>query len=64
MPKLLTVAEVAEYLRLSPSAIYVQRHRGENPGALAIAVSRRRLLFRAEDIERWLDQQQAAQAPL
>lgn len=60
MQPLLTVHEASEYLRTSPGAIYTQRHRGENPGALAIKVGKK-LLFRPADIEQYLDEQRAAQ---
>ncbi len=52
---LLTVQETAEYLRLTPSALYMQRHRGEKPGALGIRVGRK-LLFRSSDIDRFLEE--------
>lgn len=51
---LLTVQETAEYLRLTPGALYMQRHRGEKPGALGIRVGRK-LLFRPSDIDQFLD---------
>lgn len=52
---LLTVRETAEYLRLTPGALYMQRHRGEKPGALGIRVGRK-ILFRPTDIDRFLDE--------
>ena len=46
MPEpLLTLKEAADYLRLTPSALYAQRHRGEKPGALGIRVGRK-VLYR------------------
>ena len=59
MPELLTVQETAEYLRLSPSALYAQRHRGDAPGALSVRVGRK-ILWRRDDIDRWFDEQQSA----
>jgi hypothetical protein len=53
--RLLTLKETAEYLRLSPGALYTQRYRGEKPGALGIRVGRR-LLFRPSDIDQFLDE--------
>ena len=53
---LLTIPEAAEYLRLTPGALYTQRHRNEGPGALAIKVGKK-LVFRPEDIEEYLDEQ-------
>jgi hypothetical protein len=52
---LLTLREAAEYLRLTPSALYTQRHRGEKPGALGIRVGRK-ILYRPSDINRFLDE--------
>jgi hypothetical protein len=59
MPEpLLTLKEAADYLRLTPSALYAQRHRGEKPGALGIRVGRK-VLYRPSDIERFLDERLA-----
>jgi hypothetical protein len=55
---LLTLREAADYLRLTPSALYTQRHRGEKPGALGIRVGRK-ILYRPADINRFLDEQLA-----
>lgn len=52
---LLTIQEVAEYLRLTPNALYTQRHRGEKPGVLGIRVGRK-LLFRPSDLDRFLEE--------
>ena len=42
MPEpLLTLKEAADYLRLTPAALYTQRHRGHKPGALGIRVGRK-----------------------
>lgn len=53
--QLLTVQETADYLRLTPGALYTQRYRGEKPGALGIRVGRK-ILFRPSDIDRFLDE--------
>ena len=53
--RLLTLRETAEYLRLTPGALYTQRYRGEKPGALGIRVGRK-LLFRPSDIDQFLDE--------
>jgi excisionase family DNA binding protein len=59
MPEpLLTVKEVADYLRLTPGALYVQRHRGKLPGALGIRVGKK-LLYRTSDIDHFLDERLA-----
>ena len=56
MPEqLLTLQEAADYLRLTPSALYTQRHRGEKPGALGIRVGKK-VLYRPSDIDRFLDE--------
>lgn len=52
---LLTLKETAEYLRLTPGALYMQRYRGEKPGALGIRVGRK-ILYRPSDIDRFLDE--------
>ena len=53
--QLLTLEETAEYLRLTPGALYTQRYRREEPGALGIRVGRK-VLFRPSDIDRFLDE--------
>lgn len=53
---LLTLTEAADYLRLTPNAMYSQRHRGEKPGTLGIRVGRK-VLYRLSDIDRFLNDQ-------
>jgi hypothetical protein len=53
--QLLTLEETAEYLRLTPGALYTQRYRREKPGVLGIRVGRR-VLFRPSDIDGFLDE--------
>ena len=56
MPEpLLTLKEAADYLRLTPAALYTQRHRGDKPGALGIRVGRK-ILYRPSDINEYLDE--------
>ena len=55
---LLTLQEAADYLRLTPSALYSQRYKGENPGALGIRVGKK-VLYRPADINRFLEDQLA-----
>ena len=55
MPQFLTVEEVAAMLRATPSAIYTQRYRGEEPGSLGFRIGRR-ILFRWSDLERFLSE--------
>ncbi len=52
MDRLLGTAEVAELLGVTPEALRVWRHRGEGPRAFKYA---RRVMYRAEDVERWLE---------
>ncbi|MEX1038118.1 MAG: helix-turn-helix domain-containing protein [Acidimicrobiia bacterium] len=56
--RLLTLKEAADYLRLTPGALYSQRYRGEKPGALGIRVGKK-LLYRPSDIDRFLDERLA-----
>jgi hypothetical protein len=59
MPEpLLTLKEAANYLRLTPSALYTQRYRGEKPGELGIRVGKR-VLYRPSDIDRFLNERLA-----
>lgn len=59
-PLLINISEAAEYLRLSPTALYNQRHRGQAPGALFIKVGRK-LVARQADLDSWLDARVEAQ---
>jgi hypothetical protein len=64
MPEpLLTLKEAADYLRLTPAALYTQRHRGHKPGALGIRVGRK-ILYRPSDINRYLDELLAEAEPV
>jgi hypothetical protein len=49
-----TLAEVAEYLRLTPASLYTQRARNENPGSLGFKVGRK-IVFRQTDLVAYLD---------
>jgi hypothetical protein len=55
LERLLTLRETAEYLRLTPGALYTQRYRREKPGALGIRVGRK-ILYRPSDIDRFLEE--------
>lgn len=52
--RVLTLNEAADYLRLTPGALYAQRYRSENPGALGIRVGRK-IIYRMTDIDNYLD---------
>ena len=58
--RLATAQEVANYLNTTRGALRTQRHRGSAPGKLGIVIGRN-LCFRAEDIDRWLEEQAQAQ---
>ena len=51
--KLLTERELAELLSLSPDTLRRMRRAGEIP---YVAISRRRIGYRPEEIERWLQE--------
>ena len=57
-PEYLTVEELAELLRVSPSAIHTQRLRGEVPGCLGVKLGRR-VFFRRQDLDAHFDAEQA-----
>lgn len=52
----LNTKEVADMFRVSVETIHMQRHRGQEPGALGFKAGKR-VLFRPEDIEAWIDAQ-------
>ena len=53
LPHLLTMAEVAVVLRISPKATYAMIARGQLPGVVRIG---RRVLVHADELVDWLDQ--------
>jgi excisionase family DNA binding protein len=52
--RLLSIDEVAEYLKLSRATLYNQKQTGSEPGSLGFNIGNR-VRFRAEDIEAWLE---------
>ena len=60
MTRLLTSEEVAERYRVTPSALWTQRHRGEAPGSLGMRLGRR-LLWDPEDLRAYEQQRKEQQ---
>ena len=56
LPLLLNVAEVADILRTTPTAVYAMVERGQLPGVTRLG---RRVLVRSADLLDWLDQKRA-----
>ncbi len=56
LPFLLTVADVAALLRTTPKAIYIMVERHQVEGVVRIG---KRLLFRRDDVLRWLAEKHA-----
>lgn len=59
MPEYLTVDEVATLTRLSPSTVRWYRQVGKGPKSFKIG---RRVAYRRDDVEAWLDEQYAKAA--
>ena len=57
LPSLLTVDEVAVLLRTSSKSVYAMVERGQLPGLIRVG---RRLLFRRDDLLRWLGESRAS----
>lgn len=60
-PIYLTAEEVASMYRLTVSALYTQRHRGEAPGSLGAKVGRK-LLWRQSELDAWFDRTREEEA--
>jgi len=56
MPTLLTVDEVADLLRTTRTAVYALVARAQVPGVTRLG---RRILIRADELVKWLDQNRA-----
>ncbi len=56
LPRFLTADETADLLRTTRTAVYAMVGRGQLPGITRIG---RRVLFRAEALLHWLDQNRA-----
>ena len=55
--RLLTTAEVAAYLRVTPTALRRWRQRGAGPPAYVLGNTAR---YRVEDLEAWLESQRSS----
>lgn len=58
MGVILTVAETCDRLRITPQKLYQLRYR--NLGPRATRIGKRGIVFREEEIERWLNKQTEA----
>jgi excisionase family DNA binding protein len=57
LPKLLSPAELGEYLGVPVQTVYAWRDKGTGPRALKVG---KHLRYRTSDVEIWLDQQAAS----
>jgi excisionase family DNA binding protein len=57
LPDLMSIAELADYLGVPVSTVYLWRSRGEGPSGFKIG---KRVRYRAADVVKWLNEQQAA----
>lgn len=60
MDRLLNISEVAEVTRLSENTLRWLRHTGSGPRSGKLG---RRLMYREQDVQTWIDQQFEATAP-
>jgi excisionase family DNA binding protein len=58
---LMTLLEVAAYLRVPVATLRYWRHLGRGPAGFRLG---RRVMYRREDVERWIGERQQAQAPI
>lgn len=56
-PRLLTIEEVSDWTRLPVATLRFKRSRGEGPPSLKLG---RRVLYRYEAVEAWIESQAAA----
>lgn len=54
----MTTAELAVHARTTPATVRYWRHKGTGPAALKVG---RRVLYRVQDVEAWLDSLRAAE---
>jgi hypothetical protein len=59
--QLLTIPDLARFLRVTEHAIHMQRLRRQKPGSLGFRVGAK-VLFRPEQVREWLEETQAEQA--
>lgn len=60
MQRYLTTVEVATLCRTSPETVRYWRHVGRGPVSFRLG---RKVLYAADDVEQWLEQARAADAP-
>lgn len=56
----LGIEETARLFGTSPVALYTQRARGQNPGALGVRIGRR-VIFRRDAIDEWYEREMREQ---
>ncbi len=56
---LMTLVEAAAYLRIPVATLRYWRHLGTGPAGFRLG---RRVMYRREDVDRWIGQRQRAQA--
>jgi excisionase family DNA binding protein len=54
VPDLMTLPEVADYLRVPEKSLYIWRYKGTGPPAARVG---RHLRYRRNDVDRWLNEQ-------
>jgi excisionase family DNA binding protein len=59
-PELLTITEAAELLRAPVATLRYWRHLGTGPRSFRLG---RRVLYRYDDVRRWIDAQHSQAAP-
>jgi excisionase family DNA binding protein len=61
LPDLLSVSELAEYLGVPLSTIYLWRVRGEGPPGFKVG---KQVRYRVADVANWLDTKRGEEAPM
>lgn len=58
--QLLTVAELANYLRVPVQTVYQWRYKGQGPAAIRVG---RHLRYQPDDIVRWIERRKGSVGP-